>query len=143
MPSSSADQPKPVSPSPEAAYTVLELLVSLALLVLFLGAGLTGLSVALRADRQATFLTQATLLGQTKLAAAGVDFPLRPGTTARNLENGLAWWAEVRLQRTARLTDGGVVRSYKVRITVADPSAPNGRAVSFTTVALRTEEGRS
>jgi prepilin-type N-terminal cleavage/methylation domain-containing protein len=119
----------------EDGFTLLELLVSLAILVLFLAVGLTALSVAMRGDRQAAFLTEATLIARSKIAAAGVDFPLRAGAAARGLEDGFPWSAEVEPYGSARLESGGLVRAFRVRVTVSDPRSAS-RALSLFTIAL-------
>jgi prepilin-type N-terminal cleavage/methylation domain-containing protein len=119
----------------EDGFTLLELLVSLAILVLFLAVGLTALSVAMRGDRQAAFLTEATLLGRSKIAAAGVDFPLHAGAAARGLEGGYPWSAAVEPYGSLRTKSGGLVQAFRIRVTVSDPRSAS-RALSFSTIAL-------
>ena len=80
----------------EAGFTLLEFLVAFALLTLFLGAALAGVAVAIRGDRQANFLTQATMLARTKRPSAGVEYPLGPGRTGGEFANGYVWQADMR-----------------------------------------------
>jgi general secretion pathway protein I len=121
----------------EAGFTLLEFLVAFAVLTLFLGVGLAGTAVAMRGDGQANFLTRATVIARNKLAAAGVDFPLRPGRAGGALPNGYVWAADMR--RYGPEGKGLAMRGYWVEVTVADPRNNGGRKVSLTTVALAPE----
>jgi general secretion pathway protein I len=119
----------------EAGFTLLEFLVAFALLTLFLGAALAGVAVAVRGDRQANFLTQATMLAQTKLASAGVEYPLGSGRTGGELSNGYVWQADMRRYGPVR-SRGSPAEGYWVEVTVADPRSNGSRAVSLATVVL-------
>jgi general secretion pathway protein I len=119
----------------EAGFTLLEFLVAFALLTLFLGAALAGLSVAVRGDRQANFLTQATMLAQTKLASAGVEYPIGPGRIGGEFPNGYVWQADMRRYGPAPRRNSPA-EGYWVEVTVADPRSNGSRAVSLATVVL-------
>ncbi|MGF9759496.1 prepilin-type N-terminal cleavage/methylation domain-containing protein [Microvirga sp. 0TCS3.31] len=123
-------------------YTLLEFLVAFTVLSLFLTAGLAAVAVALRGDQQAAFVTRATPLARAKLAAAGIDFPLRAGVVTGSFGNGYLWQAEVRNYRSAPLNKTASVHAYWVEVTVAEPSGTSGRALSLATIALNRETRR-
>ena len=117
------------------AFTLLEFLVAFAVLTLFLSTALAGIAVAMKSDQQAGFLMRATMIAQDRLASAGVDYPLRQGTTGGALANGYVWRAEIRrygspLQRSPTL------QGYWVEVTVADPHSNGSREVSLATLVL-------
>jgi hypothetical protein len=120
----------------QAGYTALEFLAAFTVLVLFLTAGLTAVGVAIRSDHQASFLTTATALARSKLAAAGIDFPLRPGVVSGNFDNGYSWRAEVRRYRTVGHSEQDVTNAFWVEVTVAPPSSNGRRFLSLGSIEL-------
>ena len=125
----------------EAGYTLLEFLVAFAILVVVLAALLTAFAVAMRGDRQASFLTFATLLARSKLASAGQDFPLRPGTTAARFDNGYEWRAVVRSYGSVRLGENRQVESLWVDVTVSDPASNGTRSVTLSSLEIAPRSG--
>jgi len=121
--------------SGEAGFTLLEFLVAFAILTLFLGAALAGVAVAIHGDRQASFLTQATLLAQAKLASAGVDFPLDSGSVRGDLPNGYIWRADIRPYSPSPRHDSPT-EGYWVEVTVGDPRSHGSRTVTLATLVL-------
>jgi type II secretory pathway pseudopilin PulG len=120
----------------QAGYTALEFLVAFTVLSLFLTAGIAAVGVALRGDQQATFATLATALARTKLAAAGVDYPLRPGVATGVFTNGYLWRAEVRHFRSIATSESTQIRAFWVEVTVAAPAPNNRRSLSLASVAM-------
>jgi type II secretory pathway pseudopilin PulG len=102
-------------------FTLLEFLVAFTILTLFLASGLTAIAVAIRSDSQTEFLTQASMLARSKLAAAGIDFPLRPGSASGRFHNGYVWQAEVRNYRTVAIDDDRQAVGLWVQVTISDP----------------------
>lgn len=124
-----------------SGFALLEFVAAFALLTLFLSAVLAALAMAMRNDRQAAFVTLAGLLARSKLAAAGVDFPLRPGTTAAAFPNGYGWRADVRSLGAVEIADGRRAAGYEVRVTVS--RAPGaGPSVVLSGVELVPEAAR-
>lgn len=120
-------------------FTLVEFLVAFTVLSLFLTAGLAAVAVALRGDQQAAFVTRATPLARAKLAAAGIDFPLRAGVVMGSFGNGYLWRAEVRSYRSAALNRVASIHAYWVEVTVAEPPGTAGRALSLATIAMARE----
>lgn len=125
----------------QAGYTLLEFLVAFAILVVVLASLLTAFAVAMRGDRQASFLTFATLLARSKLASAGQDFPLRPGTTAARFDNGYEWRAVVRSYGAVRLGENRQVESLWVDVTVSDPASNGSRSVTLSSLEIAPRSG--
>jgi type II secretory pathway pseudopilin PulG len=121
----------------EGGFVLLEFLVAFSVLTVILAAILTALSVAIRSDHQAAFLTRATMLARAKLAAAGVDYPLRPGTAGAELDNGYVWRADVRTFRSVAAA-GRRIQALSVEVTVSDPRASGRRSVSLSSIEIVT-----
>jgi general secretion pathway protein I len=119
----------------EGGFTLLEFLVAFTILTLFLTSGLMALAVAIQGDRQASFLTLASMLAKSKLAAAGIDFPLRPGSTSGRFENGYAWQATVRNYRSIALDKDRHVLGFWVEVTVYEPRS-TGRSFSLGSIEI-------
>jgi type II secretory pathway pseudopilin PulG len=117
----------------EGGFVLLEFLVAFSVLTVILAAILTALSVAIRSDHQAAFLTRATMLARAKLAAAGVDYPLRPGTAGAELDNGYVWLADVRTFRSIPAA-GRRIQGLSVEVTVSDPRGR--RSVSLSSIEI-------
>ncbi len=119
----------------ESGFTLLEFLIAFAILTLFLTSGLMAVAVAIQSDRQASFLTITSMLAKSKLAAAGIDFPLRPGSTSGRFENGYAWEARVRNYRSVALDKDRHVLGFWVEVTVHEPRA-GGRSFSLGSIEI-------
>lgn len=107
----------------EGGFTLLETVAAMAVFTLVASALLTGLLTAVRRSEQANFMMIATELARSKLAAAGVDFPLTPGVASGGYANGFSWRADV--AALSRAAPGGAA-FYDVRITISE--AMRGRA---------------
>lgn len=121
--------------SDDAGFILLEFVVAFGVLTLFLSSALAGFAVAMQGDRQSIFLIRATMIAQSKLASAGIDHPLRPGTESGRLSNGYTWHIHVRQYGPVH-KPGPAVHGYWVEVTVTDPSSKGRRALSFAKVAL-------
>lgn len=80
----------------ERGFTILEVLVALAILAVALAAVLAAISGALGAATRAESLLRATLAAQSLLAGAGIETPLVPGRSSGTLPDGSGWSLEVR-----------------------------------------------
>lgn len=79
-------------------FTILEVLVALAILAVAMAAVLGAISTNLAAAARAQALVRATLAAQSLLVGAGLDAPLRPGRHSGVLPDGSGWSLEVRLE---------------------------------------------
>ncbi|MCC6890679.1 MAG: hypothetical protein IT536_19315 [Hyphomicrobiales bacterium] len=122
-----------------AGFALLEFLVAFTILAFFLASILVGVAVALRGDDRAEFMTFATTVAKSKLALAGIDFPLAPGVTNGRLGERVAWQAVVRPHGSIVLAPERVLRSYWVEVTVSDSARFGTRSVSLTRFAFREE----
>ena len=120
----------------QTGYILLEFLVAFAILTMFLASILAAAAVAVRSDRQATFLTRATLLAKSKLAAAGVDFPLRPGTAVADTGNGYEWRAVVRNFSAAGSNQDQLTMGLWVDVTVSDPRSNGSRSLTLSSIEI-------
>ncbi len=85
----------------------------------------------------------ATLIAESRLAAAGIDIPLRPGETSGTEGERFEWTVSVQDYRPwpgYRSAAKGV-DAYRVTVTVAWPHGDNMRRVGLSTIRLITEGG--
>ena len=120
--------------SPRAGFTVVEIIVALAILALSLNAILPAISDALWRTSEAEAQAEAASLARSLLAEAGSAVALNNGAAAGQFENGFRW----RLQVTPY---GGVdqtmpVRAYKVVAEVSWDDTRSERSVALTTLRL-------
>jgi len=122
----------------DAGFSLIEVLVSLAVAGIALGAAFVLFGTALRGNAQAERTTMATLIAESKLAEAGMAAPLRPGRTTGRIGDGYAWATEVRPYRPPG-EDADVtlpVRAFEVVVSVS--WGDDGRnPVSLRTLRLR------
>jgi general secretion pathway protein I len=86
--------PSPL-PSRRAGFTLLEVVVAVAILALSLGAVMRIFGTGLRSLEAAERHTIATLHAQSKLDEMGIEEPLAAGETAGSFERGYRWRASV------------------------------------------------
>jgi type II secretory pathway pseudopilin PulG len=108
----------------EGGFTLLECLVAFTILTLFLTSGLMAVAVAIQGDRQASFLTLASMLAKSKL-----------GSTSGRFENGYAWQATVRNYRSIALDKDRHVLGLWVEVTVYEPRS-SGRSFSLGSIEI-------
>ncbi len=75
----------------ERGFTLVELLVSLAILAVALGVLFTAISSSLDRTRESRNAMVATSLAQSLLARAGTEHALQSGTTEGTYTNGFGW----------------------------------------------------
>lgn len=135
MSRSRPSHPKEVTGDSRAGYALLEFLIAFAILVVVLASLLAALSVSVRSDQQAIFLTRATMLAKSKLAAAGQDFPLRPGTSAGRFDNGWEWRAVLRGASDAS-GETRQVDSLWVEVTVSEGRGTGSRSMTLRSLEI-------
>ena len=85
----------------------------------------------------------ATLIAESRLAAAGIDIPLRPGETSGTEGERFEWTVSVQEYQPwpgYRAAAKGI-GAYRVTVTVEWPNGNNTRSVGLSTVRLLTEGG--
>jgi general secretion pathway protein I len=120
--------------SRRAGFTLVEIIVALAILALSLNAILPAISDALWRTSEAEAQAEAASLARSLLAQAGSAVPLNNGAATGRFENGFRW----RLQVTpyGGADQGAAVRAYKVVAEVSWDDARSERSVALTTLRL-------
>jgi general secretion pathway protein I len=127
----------------QSGYTLIEVLVAFVILALALTVLLRIFSGGLRNVSVSSDYATATLIAESRLAAAGIDTPLRPGETSGTEGERFAWTVSVQdyqpwpgYRSAARGVD-----AYRVTVTVEWPHGDNTRTVGLSTVRLHTVGG--
>jgi len=127
----------------QSGYTLIEVLVAFMILALALTVLLRIFSGGLRNVSVSSDYATATLIAESRLAAAGIDVPLRPGETSGTEGERFAWTVSVQdyapwpgYRSAARGVD-----AFRVTVTVEWPHGDRTRAVGLSTVRLRTGGG--
>jgi general secretion pathway protein I len=127
----------------QSGYTLIEVLVAFVILALALTVLLRIFSGGLRNVSVSSDYATATLIAESRLAAAGIDVPLRPGETSGTEGERFAWTVSVQdyqpwpgYRSAARGVD-----AFRVTVTVEWPHGDRTRTVGLSTVRLRTEGG--
>ena len=120
--------------SARSGFTLVEIIVALAILALCLNVILAAISDALRRTGEAEAQAEAASLARSLLAQAGSAVPLDDGAAAGQLANGFRWRLQVAPYGPA---DQAVpVRAYKVTAEVSWDEARRERSVALTTLRL-------
>jgi general secretion pathway protein I len=124
----------PKAPQRRAGFTLVEIIVALAILALSLDVILPAISDALWRTGEAEAQAEAASLGRSLLAQAGTAVPLNNGAAAGQFENGFRWRLEVTPYGSADQTMP--LRAYKVVAEVFWDDARHERSVALTTLRL-------
>jgi general secretion pathway protein I len=117
-----------------AGFTLVEIIVALAILALSLNVILSAISDALWRTGEAEAQAEAASLARSLLAQAGSAVPLNNGMAAGHLENGFRWQLQVTPYGSADQTMP--VRAYKVVAEVIWGDAPRQHSVALSTLRL-------
>jgi general secretion pathway protein I len=127
----------------QSGYTLIEVLVAFMILALALTVLLRIFSGGLRNVSVSSDYATATLIAESRLAAAGIDIPLRPGETSGTEGERFEWTVSVQDYQPwpgYRSAAKGV-DAYRVTVTVEWPNGDNTRSVGLSTVRLRVPGG--
>ena len=127
----------------QTGYTLIEVLVAFMILALALTVLMRIFSGGLRNVSVSSDYAVATLIAESRLAATGVDVPLRPGETSGTEGERFEWTVSVQDYQPwpgYRSAAKGV-DAYRVTVTVEWPHGDNTRRVGLSTVRLQTEGG--
>lgn len=121
-----------------AGFTLIEVIVALAILTVALAVVLQNFSIGMRGARLAERHTIAVLHAESKLAAVGVETPLEEGETSGVFDNGFGWRATIRPYLEAgqeEAPDSGA-EAYEVAVTVSWDDAGGRGSVTLETLRL-------
>jgi general secretion pathway protein I len=127
----------------QSGYTLIEVLVAFMILALALTVLMRIFSGGLRNVSVSSDYAVATLIAESRLAAAGIDMPLAPGEMSGTEGERFAWTVSVQDYQPwpgYRSAAKGV-DAYRVTVTVEWPHGDNTRRVGLSTIRLRTEGG--
>jgi general secretion pathway protein I len=129
--------------SRQSGYTLIEVLVAFMILALALTVLMRIFSGGLRNVSVSSDYAMATLIAESRLAAAGIDVPLRPGETSGTEGERFEWTVSVQDYQPwpGYCSAASGLDAYRVTVTVAWPHGDNTRSVGLSTVRLRTEGG--
>lgn len=127
----------------DSGFTLLEVMVALAILAVAMGVILQLFSTGLKGGRLAERRAVAALLAQSKLAAVGVESPLEEGQSEGRFERDYRWRVAIapyQEQGRETLPEGGPA-AYEVVVTVSwgDPDRAES-SLSLATLRLAAPE---
>jgi general secretion pathway protein I len=117
-----------------AGFTLVEIIVALAILALSLNVILPTISDGLWRTSEAEAQAEAASLARSLLAQAGISVPLQNGEAAGRFDNGFRWRLEV--TPYGRIDQTMPVRAYKVVAEVFWDDPRHERSIALTTLRL-------
>ncbi|MEE8247170.1 MAG: prepilin-type N-terminal cleavage/methylation domain-containing protein [Alphaproteobacteria bacterium] len=119
-------------------FTLLEVVVAVAILAVSMGVLLQLFSTGLKGARLAEHRTIATLLAESKLATIGVESPLEAGESGGQFAGGYRWRATVgRYEEPGREEPpDGDAEAYEVVVTVSWGEGSAESSLSLVTLRL-------
>lgn len=127
----------------QSGYSLIEVLVAFMILALALTVLLRIFSGGLRNVSVSSDYATATLIAESRLAAAGIDVPLAPGETSGTEGERFEWTLRVQDYEpwTGYRSAAKAVDAYRVTVTVEWPNGNKTRSVGLSTIRLRTQGG--
>jgi general secretion pathway protein I len=122
---------------PEAGFTLVEIIVALAILSISLGLLLNVISSGMWRSSQAQSLSEANSLAQSLLARVGADLPIEPAQRAGEFAGGFHWRLSIERYGTAVDREQWPTGAYTVTARVlwgADQA--DERSVTLSTLRL-------
>ena len=102
-------------------FTLLEVIVALAILSISLTLVLRTLSGGFHYQQQARTLADATQLAQSLLARVGVDLPLQPGIQNGTVPSGLLWQIQIAPYGSSAEQRDWPAAAYVVSVEISSP----------------------
>ena len=123
-------------------YTLVEVLVAFMIMALALTVLLRIFSSGVRNVGIASDYAQAVLIGESRLATAGIDEGLAPGETSGVEVDGFHWTRRVTTYEPSveYATHVKGTRAYFVTVTVTWPNGEKERSINLSTVKLLHEK---
>jgi general secretion pathway protein I len=129
-----------VQPDADSGFTLVEVVVALAILALSVTVLLGVISDGLRRTDQAARTAQATALAQALLARLGTELPVQQGETSGELADGLHWRLRLTPYGDRADRDQWPVGAYHVSAEVSWGAGGAERSVLLTTLRLGAKE---
>lgn len=126
----------------EAGFTLVEVIVAVAILSIGLGVLLGSISSGLRRTAEAERMADAGSLAQTLIAEVGADTPIRLGESAGEFPNGYRWRLNMRRSGNARESELSPIIAYEVTADVTWDDGVRERSYTLTTLRLGPRETR-
>jgi general secretion pathway protein I len=124
----------------QAGFTLLEVIVALAVLSISLTLILRTLSGGFHHQQRAATLANATALAQSLLARIGGDLPLNVGRQTGSLPNGSPWEIQVILYGDGADRQAWSVAAYSVTVRVFERQGAEREVFALTTLRLGAKE---
>lgn len=125
-------------------FTLLEIVIAFAIFAVTATAVMRSVTTGLRASHVASRTAIATLIAESRLAAAGVETRLGQGETSGTTPEGFDWRIGIQPWVNEEATTTDPARLYqpmRVTVTVAWGPPRQRRSVSLTTLRLAWTEG--
>jgi general secretion pathway protein I len=125
----------------ESGFTLLEVLVALAITGLAVGAAFQIFGTMFQGQARAERVTTALLIAESKLSEVGTVIPLKLGSETGRTAEGYSWRTEVRDPEgiDAKETEQAPIRAFEVGVTVSWPGAGSD-GISLSTLKLRPKD---
>ena len=123
-----------------AGFTLLEVIVALAVLSLSLTLILRTLSGGFHHQQRAATLANTTAIAQSLLARIGGDLPLNAGRQSGSLPNGFRWEIQVVPYGDGADRQAWPVAAYSVTVRVFEREGAEKEAFALTTLRLGPKE---
>ncbi len=120
----------------QAGFTLIEVLVALAILSLSLPVLLTIFSETLHRTRDSEDRTIAASLAETLLATAGTEGPLQIGNSTGKFQNGFSWRLTVEPFTAAGSRDAWSVDAFVVGATISWQQGKAERSLNLKTMRV-------
>jgi len=127
---------RPGTADRSAGFTLIEMVVALAIVALVFGYAFQSLSGALDRLGRSHNSAEALLLAQSTLDRVGYDIALGQGEVTGNTEDGFSWAVETAPYTAVASRSASPLVGYVVRVTVGWKERSNVRRVQLTTVRL-------
>ncbi len=120
----------------EAGFTLVEVIVALAILALGLSVLLGSISGSLRRTANAARMAEAGALAQSLLAQVGTDLQIRPDDSFGEFPNGYRWHLRMQPYGGTREQEAWPVGAYQVLTEVEWEEGTGRRSYALTTLRL-------
>jgi general secretion pathway protein I len=120
----------------EAGFTLVEVIVALAILALGLSVLLGSISGSLRQTANAARMAEASALAQSLLAEVGADRPIKPEQSSGQFANGYRWHLKMEPYGGVKEREEWPVGAYQISTEVEWEDGANRRSYALTTLRL-------
>jgi general secretion pathway protein I len=122
--------------SEEAGFTLVEVIVAIAILSIGLTVLMSMMSHSLRQVAQAEKIAEAGSLAQSLIAGVGTELPIREGESGGQFPNGYHWHLAMHQYGDANEREVWPVGAYTISAKITWNDGPDLRSYSLTTLRL-------